>query len=201
MAESVATRNENPNIIPRSGIVLVIVLMLAPGCMFLAKGAVEIIDRYTPRATSEATITDATEGTALVNKRLQPVYTVNGLMSTGKPFAFNDVRVFELVQGNTPLPVLVERTVLSDRVVAVVIGDTRVDQVGGATALWLGLLGIIVGLALAAVPFLFPWQTEARKRARKEGTVLPRPDLGGLAMISLAAIAIISGSVAWDLLR
>jgi hypothetical protein len=46
-----------------------------------------------------------------------------------------------------------------------------------------------------------PWQTEARKSAKKEGQPVPRGDLGALAMIVMAAMLVIGGTFAWDVLR
>jgi hypothetical protein len=191
----------DPNFIPRSGLVIAVLLLLLPGAFFLAKGAIEVIDRFAPRTTSEATITGVSLRETIVNRRMVPVYEVRGVVADGESFTFNDRRVFELADGNTPMPLLVDRSSLTQRIVALRSGQTTFAGVGGATQLRLALLGVVIGLALCAVPLLAPWQTDARKQAKRDGTPMPRPDLGALAWVATAAVVAIGGVLAWDLLR
>lgn len=193
--------SENPNVVGRSAVAILVAFMLLPGGVFVAKGIREVADRIAPRTTSGATITGVTLGETFVNRRRVPVYEVRGVVPDGTEFSFDDRRVFELADDRTPLPVRVDRSALTDRVIAVRSDAGDVHGVGGASELWLGLLALAVGIALSIIPFVMPWKTKARTHARSEGTRVPRPDYGALAVMIFAAVAIICGTLAWDLLR
>ncbi|MBD0323627.1 MAG: hypothetical protein ICV72_09605 [Aldersonia sp.] len=196
-----ATQVENPNVIPRSAMVMLIVLMLLPGAFFVGKGLIELIDRFAPQATAEATITSVVQREQSSGTRWVTVYEVNGIGANGEEFTFEDHRVFDLADGKTPLPVVVDRSALTDRIVTLRAGSTTIQRVGGATALWLALVAVAVGLALSVLPALMAWQTDARKQAKRDGTPPPRPDLGALALVVASALLTIGGVFAWDLLR
>jgi hypothetical protein len=187
--------------IPRSAVIMVIVLMLVPGAVFLAKGGLEVADRFAPRTSSEGTIEALETGETFVNKRLVTTYLVRGTSADGRPFSFEDRDVYEMADGRIPLPVRLEVSAITGRVINLRSEVGAVETVGGAGSLVMAFLAMVAGLLLVAVPFLMPWHTAARKKAREAHRPLPAPDWGALAMLVATTLITVSGIVAWDLTR
>jgi hypothetical protein len=190
------------NRFPRAGVLIVVVPLLLPGGFFFAKGAVEVADRFSGRTVEDATVLTTALGERITNRgRRIPIHHVTGVTAAGQEFEIDDRRLYDIANGRTPLPARVEVSSLSHRVLAVRTEFGAVEQVGGATKTWLAALALVLGGGLMLVPFLVPWQTDARKAARAAGIPPPAPDWGALAIVSLAAVAVVGGVLAWDLLR
>lgn len=188
--------------IPRWKVVIVSLLMLVTGGIFFAKGTVEIIDRFAGRTVEDATLLNVAIGAAQTGRgRTITTYQVKGVTYDGDHFEFDDRRVYDLADGHVPVPVTVERSNVSGRVLAVRWELGTVDGVGGATGLRLAIVALVLGLGLWALPLTLPWRTEARKLARQRGVALPPPNRGALAAVMLAAAGVVGGTLWWDLIR
>ena len=187
--------------IHRGVVLFAVVLMLVPGGIFFAKGARELADRFAPRATHEATLRDLEIARRQSDPNAPTRYLVRGETSGGDDFEVDDRQVYDIADGRTPLPVRVEVSSFSGRVLAVRSDFGNVDGVGGATQLPLALLGLVLGGSLAAIPFLLPWQPAQRKRAKAKGKPPPPVDRGALILVSVSAVVIVGGTLVWDIVR
>jgi hypothetical protein len=191
----------NPKVIARSGVVIAVLLMLAPGGFFVAKGGLDLADRFSGREVREAKIQSLEIREHIANRRIQQRYLVSGTLGDGEQFEFDDERVYDLALGRTPLTARADVSRLTGRIIDLHTAGVTVRRVGGATLPWLAVFALICGAALCVVAFKLPWQTAARKQAREQGVPLPPPDRGALAMVALSAVVIVGGTLAWDLLR
>lgn len=191
-----------PERMPRVVVMIAVVLMLVPGGIFFAKGALELADRYAGRTERDATLLGVE-----IDRRFsadgdaETRYLVRGQIAGGEDFEFDDRQVYDIANGRTPLPVRADVSNLSGRVLAVRSDFGSVDGVGGATRITLVVLGMGMGTLLAAVPFLLPWQPGARKQAKERAAAPPPVDWGALALVSMSALVIVGCTLAWDLLR
>ena len=182
---------------------MAVVLFLLPGGFFFAKGSLELADRFADREVREATLLDTEfvpRGTTGRNTR-QERHLVRGEIVAGDSFEVDDKRVYELANGRTPLPVRVELSRLTKRVLAVRSDVGTIDRVGGASTLRLAVVGLVLGGAFLALPLLLPLRLGARRQARQRGERPPPVVWGAFAAVIVAAVLIVGGTWAWDLLR
>jgi hypothetical protein len=196
-----AEADENPNVIARSGVVIVVLLMLAPGGFFVAKGGLDLADRFSGREVQEAVIRSLEVREHIANRRIRQRYLISGTLAGGERFEFDDRRVYDVALGRTPLTAQADVSRLTGRIIDLHTAGVTVERVGGATLPWLAVLALICGAALCIVPFKLPWQTVARKQAQEQGARLPPPDRGALAIVTCSAVIVVGGTLAWDLLR
>ena len=182
-------------------IVITVVIFQLPGGIFFAKGVVEVVDRYAGRIEREATLTETETSFTVSNGDSVTLYYVHGEIAGGEPFRVDDQRLYEIADGRTPLPVRVEVTRFSKRVVAVRSDFGSVDRIAGATQLWLATLALVLGGALSILPFVVQLKAGRVRAAEGGGEVQRTPDWIGFAIVCAAAVVIVGGTIAWDVLR
>ena len=179
---------------------MAMVLFLLPGGFFFAKGSLELADRFAGREVREATLFH-TEVVPPNRGVRYTRYLVRGQIAGGDSFEVHDKRVYELANGRTPLPVGVELSRLTKRVLAVRSDGGTIDRVGGASHLRLAMVGLVLGAGFLALPLALPLRWGARKQARQRGEPPPPVAWGAFAAVIVAAVLIVGGTLAWDLLR
>ena len=180
---------------------ITVVLFVVTGGVFFAKGLVEVIERFGGRVEQEATLLETETTFTVSNNDAVTLYKVRGELASGESFEVTDERLYDIATGRTPLPVRVELTQLSGRVVAVRSDFGTVEGVGGAAGLRLGIFGLVLGIALLIIPFVVPFRSGERKQAVQNGEVPPPIDWAGFTVVLIVTVLVVGGTLAWDVLR